>query len=297
MIPLKTMILLAASSLLLTSPVLASPWDPAAKTGILHYNQGEFKKALESFEAARESRPDDPNVVYNLANTHYRLGHYTEALKAFLAAESLVNDPAMRQRIQYNLGNVRFRQGNMKEAIEAYKSALELDPNDQDAKFNLEYARFLLERAEKSGRLMPRHRKSEPGSQAEGKRAAADGSGKKNDDAKGLKEAPASSGSSSPPAPPKVEDQNTMPPAKVPEQKPEGMASNENKPEKPSSSAGDRTDGSGKNHAALAPGSDRMTPEEADRWLQSLNEDLKKFSRRQLQGEMKDLFVPQGKGW
>ncbi len=40
-----------------------------------------------------------------------------------------------------------------------------------------------------------------------------------------------------------------------------------------------------------------MNKDEADRWLNSLNEDLKKMSRRQVQGQMKDLFVEDGKDW
>ncbi len=40
-----------------------------------------------------------------------------------------------------------------------------------------------------------------------------------------------------------------------------------------------------------------MNKEEADRWLNSLDEDLSKMSRRQAQGQMKDLFVEGGKDW
>jgi truncated hemoglobin YjbI len=41
----------------------------------------------------------------------------------------------------------------------------------------------------------------------------------------------------------------------------------------------------------------QMTPEEADRWLGSLSEDLKKFTRRQMQGQMKDVFANHDKDW
>ncbi|CCQ91726.1 hypothetical protein NITGR_780030 [Nitrospina gracilis 3/211] len=40
-----------------------------------------------------------------------------------------------------------------------------------------------------------------------------------------------------------------------------------------------------------------LTQEEAERLLGSLSEDLKKFKRRQLQGEVQDLFKDQGKDW
>ena len=40
-----------------------------------------------------------------------------------------------------------------------------------------------------------------------------------------------------------------------------------------------------------------MTQEEAESWLTWLDEDLKKFMRRQLQGRMKDIFVDPEKDW
>ena len=40
-----------------------------------------------------------------------------------------------------------------------------------------------------------------------------------------------------------------------------------------------------------------MTREEAERWLTSLDEDLKKFMRKQMQGQMKDVFVDPEKDW
>jgi tetratricopeptide (TPR) repeat protein len=41
----------------------------------------------------------------------------------------------------YNSGNVLYREGKWEEAIGAYKKALELNPNDEDAKYNLEFVR------------------------------------------------------------------------------------------------------------------------------------------------------------
>ena len=41
----------------------------------------------------------------------------------------------------------------------------------------------------------------------------------------------------------------------------------------------------------------QMTPEEAERWLGSLSEDLKKITRRQMQGQMKDMFADHDKDW
>jgi len=44
----------------------------------------------------------------------------------------------------YNIGNCYFQQNKLKESIEAYKKALELKPDDYQAKYNLELARAKL---------------------------------------------------------------------------------------------------------------------------------------------------------
>jgi Ca-activated chloride channel family protein len=45
----------------------------------------------------------------------------------------------------YNLGNSMFRAGDMRSAVEAYKKSLLIDPDDEDAKHNLEYALRMIE--------------------------------------------------------------------------------------------------------------------------------------------------------
>ncbi|MEJ5167477.1 MAG: tetratricopeptide repeat protein, partial [Thermoanaerobaculia bacterium] len=44
----------------------------------------------------------------------------------------------------YNIGNCYFQKEDFLNAIEFYKKALDLDPNDEDAKINLELARKKL---------------------------------------------------------------------------------------------------------------------------------------------------------
>ena len=44
----------------------------------------------------------------------------------------------------YNLGNTMMAQEKYAEAFEAYKNSLKINPNDEDARYNLEYARWKL---------------------------------------------------------------------------------------------------------------------------------------------------------
>ena len=46
----------------------------------------------------------------------------------------------VKSDVHYNIGNVQFQDGKIDRAIESYKSCLRLNPDDLDAKHNLEVA-------------------------------------------------------------------------------------------------------------------------------------------------------------
>ncbi|TBW56627.1 VWA domain-containing protein [Marinobacter halodurans] len=67
----------------------------------------------------------------------YRAGDYDRAASAFAKADSA--------DAQYNRGNALARKGDLKEALAAYDKALEKDPGNQDARFNRDLVKKLLE--------------------------------------------------------------------------------------------------------------------------------------------------------
>jgi tetratricopeptide (TPR) repeat protein len=97
----------------------------------------DYDSALKVYESLLAQRPDLAELSLNAGNTLHRLGNYDRAIsetqralpptKAQLGAETY-----------YSLGNHYLAQSKFEEAYEAYKSALLLDPKDQDAKHNLE---------------------------------------------------------------------------------------------------------------------------------------------------------------
>jgi len=99
-----------------------------------------YDQALEGFVDAQLERPEDLDLTLNIGNAHYQLKNYEEAEKAFGNA-ALSGDQGIRQQALYNLGNCAFRQGRLEEAVELYRNALELDPEDEAAKYNLEFVR------------------------------------------------------------------------------------------------------------------------------------------------------------
>jgi Ca-activated chloride channel family protein len=112
------------------------------------YTEGDHPKALESFDHAVARRPDDARLRFNLADALYKNGKYQEAAAAFQALAGKADSP-LAGPARFNLGNALFQQGNYPAAIAAYRGALDLAPEDLDARRNLELALRALEEQKK----------------------------------------------------------------------------------------------------------------------------------------------------
>lgn len=112
-----------------------------------HLEKGEKDKAAQSLEEALRfyrdaeiDRPESPELSYNLGNVMHQQEKYQDALERYYRA--LSSDEIEHQAFSYyNLGNTFFRSGKYPEAIQAYQKCLELTPDDEDAKYNLEFVR------------------------------------------------------------------------------------------------------------------------------------------------------------
>ena len=108
------------------------------------FGEGKFEEAVQYYLEAQAENPETLELRYNLGDAFYRQEAYDKALQEFKRAlES--RDKTLLAKSYYNIGNVNFRQKRLGEAAEAYKRSLELDPDDLDAKINLE---LTLERLE-----------------------------------------------------------------------------------------------------------------------------------------------------
>lgn len=107
------------------------------------FAQEKYEAAADKYRDALNQDPLSPVIHFNLGNTSYKRQKYEDALKEY---DKALNSPDVRTQAKsyYNVGNTLFRMGKLPESILAYQKALELDPEDVDSKYNLEYVRALL---------------------------------------------------------------------------------------------------------------------------------------------------------
>jgi hypothetical protein len=88
-------------------------------------------------------RADVLDDAWKRGNDAFLRGDTTAAVTAY---EQLERQEVLSPDLAYNLGNAYYRLGQVGRAIWAWERALELDPDADDARYNLQQARKVVER-------------------------------------------------------------------------------------------------------------------------------------------------------
>jgi Ca-activated chloride channel family protein len=110
------------------------------KKGNEAYEKKEYDNAITNYQKATEKSPSNSTAQYNLGNALYKNKKTDEAIKAYDNALSNAASKDDKSRSFYNKGVVLQNNKKLPECIEAYKNALKLNPQDEDARQNLQKA-------------------------------------------------------------------------------------------------------------------------------------------------------------
>ena len=136
--PARAMLVVAAVFVIC---LMACGLTPAQVNNSGHdsYLGGDYAGALESYQNAQRRAPESGEPFYNSGNALYRTEEYEEASQSY--DDSLRHASGeLRSHGFFNRGNAAFQQQNYSEAVEAYEEVLRMNPDDEDAKHNLELA-------------------------------------------------------------------------------------------------------------------------------------------------------------
>ena len=111
--------------------------------GMKEYKQNNFDEARKYYESVLEERKDDSAANFGLGVSAYQQGDIKSAMEAF---DRILRDdePELKAKSYYNMGNILYDQQRSEESLAFFKKALELDPDDTDAKFNYEILKYHL---------------------------------------------------------------------------------------------------------------------------------------------------------
>jgi len=226
------------------------------------YEKEAYAEALEGFLDAQVERPEDIRLKYDVGIAQYRMRGFGEAEEAFWAAAN-AGDPELKQKAFYNLGNTAYRQGKLEDAVAHYKQALDLDPEDEDARFNLEFVREEIKRRlneaqEREKKEQEEKQEGQTCQQPQPRQGESQEGEKQKEESQGKRQEIAQQ-----PEPAQQESPGQ------PEQGQEQPGSQEKK---------------GSADTRQQAGAVReMSPEEAERWLNTLDEEQKEMARQQVQ--------------
>jgi len=116
-----------------------SPKESIIK-GNKSYKENNFDAAENEYRDALKNSDTNVTANYNLGNVLYRKNNTEEAVKSYDNAIANTKNNSVRQEAFYNKGVAYQKAKKLPECITAYKNALILNPNDEDARQNLQRA-------------------------------------------------------------------------------------------------------------------------------------------------------------
>jgi Ca-activated chloride channel family protein len=138
---------------------------------------GNVKGAIAAYQQAQETGGQRSDLSYNLAVAQYRKGDVQSAERLFQSTAATEND-SLAAKSRYNLGNCKFASAlrdaekdrqtaikGLEAAIANYRSALDIDPNDADARANIERAAALIEKLRNEDRKDQQKQQQQNGQQ------------------------------------------------------------------------------------------------------------------------------------
>lgn len=111
----------------------------------LLYKKGQYAEALQIYQAEQKEKPDDPLLAFNIGNALMKLGRQDEAVRQYQLSESLTRSASVAGQSAYNRALANMKQQEMDKALQDARKAVKLNPDDPDARANVEVISRLID--------------------------------------------------------------------------------------------------------------------------------------------------------
>ena len=125
------------------------------------YSDSSYTKAEIQYRKSLQKDQDYFNASFNLADAIYKQGRHEEASKLFDALKDNTSNENNLAKVYHNLGNSLFKEQKIEESIKAYKSALRINPDDDDTRYNLALSQQRKKQEEKNKEEQEQNNKEE----------------------------------------------------------------------------------------------------------------------------------------
>ena len=139
-----TIIVFLSSALTLS----AQSDEKAIRKGNRNYKSGNYEEAIAKYREALEIRPNNAKAQFNLGDVYYAKQSYDTAYAEFQKVLEISPDAKLKSDAVYNMGNCLLAQDKYYDAFNIYKVSLKLNPENENALYNLEYCRAHLVKSE-----------------------------------------------------------------------------------------------------------------------------------------------------
>ena len=130
-------------ALILLAPLLLkaqSQYAEQLRAGNSAYTDSNYTQAEEAYRKSAADDPSSAKAAFNLGDALYRQERYEEAIEAFEKSYGKQSDPQQQSKSLQNLGNAHYQLKNYPEAAKAYGESLKLDPENEEARYNMAQA-------------------------------------------------------------------------------------------------------------------------------------------------------------
>ena len=115
------------------------------RNGNTNYETGNFIDAEINYKKALEKNSDLLEAQFNLGDALVKQERFDEALEAFEKVSASTENQNLKADALHNKGNVLLSQQDLEGAIESYKDALRINPKDHETRYNYAYVKKLLD--------------------------------------------------------------------------------------------------------------------------------------------------------